>query len=87
MSCKYRNLIGAPRTGIHSVRIADIAVVDTAVTAMAAFGIAKWTKQSFWIVFLILMLIAEISHYFFCVDSTIAKLLFTQASSDSVSEQ
>jgi hypothetical protein len=78
MSCPYKNLIGAPGTGIHSLRIADTAVVDTAVTAIAALGIAKWTHSSFWFVFLILMIIAEITHYYFCVDSTIAKLLFTQ---------
>lgn len=87
MSCTYKNLFGAPGTGIHSLRIADIAVADTVMTAIVALAIARWSRQSFWLVFLILILVGELMHYWFCVDSTIAKLIFKPSSSDSASEQ
>jgi len=73
MSCPYKNLFGAPGTGVHSLRIADIAVVDTVMTVIAAFGISKWSHQEFWIVLLVLFVIGEFMHYWFCVDTALLR--------------
>jgi len=70
-----KDLFGAPGTGVHSWRIADIAVVDTAMTVIAAWLFSKWAHKPFLTVFLILFLIGEIMHLVFCVDTKVVKLL------------
>ena len=35
--CKYKNALGRPGKGIHSFRIANIAVVDVALTFVLAY--------------------------------------------------
>jgi succinate dehydrogenase hydrophobic anchor subunit len=71
--CPYKYLSGKPREGVHTVRIPilDWAFVDTSVTALFAWFLAKHLKQPFWFVLLVTFLIAEISHAYFCVDSAI----------------
>jgi energy-coupling factor transporter transmembrane protein EcfT len=89
--CKYKNVFGAPNTGIHSYRIFNIAIVD----ALAVFIIAilitiLWYKKSkskkdkkyhtvwvFVITLIILFLLGIFAHWLFCVDTTVHKYLFT----------
>lgn len=73
MPCPYKDLFGAPGTGAHSYRIADVAVVDTGLTALLAYAIARYYEKPFWTVFLILFLIGEVMHYHFCVQTTFIK--------------
>jgi type IV secretory pathway VirB2 component (pilin) len=76
MSCPYANLFGAPNTGPHAYRIADIAVVDAGLTLLVAAIIAYFTKHSFaWTLFW-LFLIGIFLHRLFCVRTTIDKILF-----------
>ena len=35
--CRYKNLLGKPGTGIHSFRIANIAVFDVIITLLFAY--------------------------------------------------
>jgi hypothetical protein len=74
MSCKYANILGKPGTGIHSIRIMDIAVVDVLLT----FLLAYFTKgnHNFWKVLIIWFLIGIIVHRLFCVRTTIDKIIF-----------
>jgi hypothetical protein len=74
-TCPFKDLFGAPRTGVHSLRFMGIAVVDTALTIVGAAVIARAIHQPFWIVFLILFIVGEIMHVAMCVDSTVARLL------------
>lgn len=73
MPCPYKDLFGAPGTGAHSYRIADVAVVDTVLTALLAYAIARYYEKPFWTVFIILFLIGEVMHYHFCVQTTFIK--------------
>jgi len=45
--CKYKNMFGAPNTGIHSYRICNIAIVDVLVVFIIAMLITiLWYKKS-----------------------------------------
>ena len=45
--CKYRDMFGKPNTGIHSIRIGNIAVVDVLLTILLAYAIASTFDVSF----------------------------------------
>lgn len=79
MSCpfaKYSNIFGEPKTGFHSYRIADIAVLDLLGTAALSGLISYSLNFSFFLVFLIFMILAIAFHRLFCVNTTINKLIF-----------
>jgi hypothetical protein len=67
MSCAYANIFGEPGKGVHSLRIANVAIVDFVLTIVASFVIAKYWKKNFWIVFFILLLTGMFLHWLFCV--------------------
>ena len=84
--CQYKNLFGAPRTGVHAYRIpiVDVATIDLLMTVGASYIISKYvfdkdtkkTNYPFWITFLIVFIIAIIAHRVFCVRTTVDKFLF-----------
>ena len=41
---QYKDIFGAPRTGVHSFRFLDFAVVDVASTAYAAYATAQYME-------------------------------------------
>jgi len=45
--CKYRNALGVPGTGAHSIRIGNIAIVDVVLTLVGAYIIAYFARTSF----------------------------------------
>jgi len=65
MPCPYANIFGAPGTGAHSTRFAGLAVADTVLTIVAAFGVVWALNISFWAALLALMVLAEVLHYVF----------------------
>jgi hypothetical protein len=69
--CPFRNLFGAPRTGVHSIRIPvlDIALVDTVLTFIVAWILQKAFFQNtpYLTVLLIFAILGEILHVLFCV--------------------
>jgi len=74
--CQYKDIFGAPNTGVHSYRLFNIAVVDLGMTIVFAGIITIFTKIRFIFTFSTLMLLAIFLHWLFCVDTTINKLLF-----------
>ena len=72
--CKYQNIFGAPNTGIHSIRIFNIAVVDLLLTIFLAILISNITKSDFIFIFIIVMIISILVHKLFCVKTTLTKL-------------
>uniref|UniRef100_A0A6C0CKC8 Uncharacterized protein n=1 Tax=viral metagenome TaxID=1070528 RepID=A0A6C0CKC8_9ZZZZ len=75
--CQYQNLFGKPDTGIHSYRIANIAVIDVIVTFIMAYFLSMFFPQFPTYVFIIgFFLLGIIIHRIFCVRTTIDKLLF-----------
>jgi hypothetical protein len=69
--CKYRDIFGKPREGLYAYRIFDIAIIDVILTIILAYIISIWYKYNFLICTLILFLIGIISHWLFCVKTSI----------------
>ena len=74
--CQYRNMLGAPKTGLHSYRLFDIAIVDVILTIILAYVISLIWKWPFTYVLLFLFVFGTFLHYIFCVQTTIIKLIF-----------
>jgi hypothetical protein len=74
--CPYKNMLGKPSEGVHSYRFANLAIVDVIMTIIAAFIISAVFAISFWKVLAILFILGIVLHRFFCVRTTIDKLLF-----------
>lgn len=71
--CKYRNIFGAPKEGIHGIRVFNLAVVDILFTIIGAYTISLYTKYSFLISSIGLFSLGIFFHYIFCVETTVSK--------------
>jgi len=74
--CKYKNIFGAPRTGLHSMRIADFAVVDIVLTIFAGIFISRLFKIPLLHTLIILILLSIVLHRIFCVQTKLVTLIF-----------
>ena len=74
--CKYRNALGVPGKGAHSIRLGGVAIVDVILTLVGAYIIAYFTRTSFAWTAAGLFLLGIILHRLFCVRTTIDRLLF-----------
>ena len=74
--CKYKNIIGEPKTGVHQYRIMDIAVVDVIVTIFIIWIVSKLFKIPILYSLAIVLFIMIVSHRLFCVRTTTDKWLF-----------
>ena len=74
--CQFKNMLGKPGEGVHSIRIANIAIVDVILTIIGAWILGKLFNVKFWIMLIILFLSSIIIHRIFCVRTTIDKLFF-----------
>lgn len=73
--CKYKDLFGPPGEGIHSIRIFGMAVADWAMTLLGVSVVSFSFGIAWWKVFLAAFAVAELSHYMFCVDTAVIKML------------
>ena len=80
--CKYKNIFGELGTGVHSIRICNIAIIDVILTILGGMLIQTILLQWFHIyieltiVLVSLFILGIILHRLFCVRTTIDKLLF-----------
>ena len=74
--CKYRNALGVPGKGLHEYRFMGIAVVDLALTIVAAILIAKMAGWPSIYVLGGLLVLGVLAHRMFCVRTTVDRLLF-----------
>ena len=74
--CKYRNALGVPGKGAHSVRLGGVAIVDVIMTLVGAYIISYYARDSFAWTAAGLFLFGIILHRLFCVRTTIDRLLF-----------
>jgi len=78
MSCKYTDIFGKPDQGVHSYRIANIAIVDVIMTLIGAYLLNIYLPNySFLLLSGSLFIVGIILHRLFCVETTIDKLLFS----------
>ena len=76
MLCQYKNVLGKPGQGIHSIRFAGIAVVDLVLTIIGAWIISKKTPYlSFINIFLLLIVAGIVLHKIFCVETAFNRFL------------
>lgn len=73
--CQYKNILGKPNEGIHSYRIFNIAIVDVLMTILGAYLISYFFTISFIKTLISLFILGILSHYLFCVETTVNKLL------------
>jgi hypothetical protein len=73
--CKYKNILGEPGKGVHSVRLFGVAVVDVILTFVLAWVINSFVKTNYFVVLVFCFSLGIILHQIFCVDTTIAKWL------------
>ena len=78
MYCKYKDIFGKVNTGLHSYRIANIAIVDVLLTIIVAYYLHKYIfiNQSFLCMTTLLFILGILLHRLFCVRTTIDKILF-----------
>ena len=73
MSCslkKFSDIFGKPRTGIHSYRFLDTAIVDYIVTILFAIIFTKITKVPLVLSTIIMFILGIILHSIFGVQTT-----------------
>jgi hypothetical protein len=85
--CKYKNVLGEPNTGIHSVRIFNIAIFDVLSTVLVGvlfhqYIIVEWLQMSssikLWMVLAFLFALGIFLHRLFCVRTTVDRMLFDE---------
>ena len=85
--CKYRNIFGEPKTGLHNYRIFNIAVFDVLATLLVSVIIhqviiVEWLKMysiiKLWMVIVFMFILGILLHRLFCVRTTLDKLLFNE---------
>ena len=74
--CKYKNLFGIPKQGIHSWRIFDIAMADVLQTLLGAVVISYFFKLPLFYCIIGLFLLGIILHRMFCVKTTVDRWIF-----------
>lgn len=74
--CRYSDLLGKPREGVHSIRLFDIAIVDVALTLVGAYLLSYLTAVDYWVVLLFLTLSGIFLHWLFCINTTVNVALF-----------
>ena len=73
--CKYKNVLGEPGKGVHSIRLFGVAVFDVIMTFVLAWIINLFVKTNYLVVLLFCFSLGIILHKIFCVDTTIGNLL------------
>lgn len=82
--CKYKNIFGEPNTGIHTVRIFNIAIFDVLGTIIGGIIIQFFLLRifSFYIdltlIIIVLFGLGILLHRIFCVRTTVDILLFKE---------
>ena len=75
MSCPFKNALGVPGEGFHSMRFMGLAVGDTVGTFILALIVARMTNWDYLPTLIGLLILGEIMHWYFCVDTTVMKFL------------
>ena len=79
MLCRFRHALGREGEGAHSLRLFDVAIVDVALTLLAAAAISVGVGHSaarFAAISAALFAVGVAAHRAFCVNTTINKAIF-----------
>ena len=67
--CQYKDSLGIPNEGVHSISVFGIAIVDVIFTLIGAYILNKYFNIGLIVMFIFLLIIAEFLHYIFCVET------------------
>jgi hypothetical protein len=73
--CAYKDIFGAPNTGVHKFKVLDTAVVDWVLTFLLAIGVSYYSKVPFTPVLIGLLVLGVVLHILFCVSTPTTKFL------------
>lgn len=73
--CRFKNLLGVPNEGPHSIRFMNFAIVDVILTLIGAYFIAKKLKVEYWKALLGFFVLGIFLHWLFCVPTQFNKLI------------
>ena len=77
MLCRYNDIFGDVNTGIHSIRLFNVAIKDVLMTIICAYMLhLLYPNRDFWVILVCLFILGIILHRLFCVRTTVDKLLF-----------
>ena len=74
---KYKNIFGAPGTGVHKYKFKGTAIVDYFLTIAGAFIITYFTDIPLVITTIGLFLIGIVLHYLFGIETLVLKFIFS----------
>ena len=79
--CRFRDALGRPREGVHSIRLFDVAVVDVVLTLLVGWLVARWFfgggVRATAACCALLFALGVIAHWAFCVDTRINRVVFS----------
>jgi len=75
--CKYKDLFGKPNTGVHSIKIYNIAIIDFIITFLVSYFIYIFLnkKVNYWKLSISLLILGIFVHYLFCVTTPLNQFL------------
>ena len=73
--CQFKNILGVPDKGVHSIRFMNIAIIDVLMTIFAAIILSYIFNESFICICPVLFILGIVLHRIFCVDTTVNKFL------------
>ena len=74
--CKYKDILGKPNSGLRSIRILDIAILDVLSLIIVGMLISNTFKIPLLYTIISLFILGIILHRLFCVRTTVDRLLF-----------
>jgi hypothetical protein len=78
--CQYRDALGVPGQGFHSVRLGNVAILDVISTFALAYGIMRLSGKRGWswygLILLLTFLLGIGLHWLFCVPTTMNQWIF-----------
>lgn len=75
MFCSYKDIFGKPKQGVHSIRFLDVAILDVIGTLLIAWVLQYFLGGNYFMILLLLMILAIFLHRLFCVDTTLDRLI------------
>lgn len=76
--CKYSDIFGKPKLGLHRYRVFDIAIFDVIGTLFLAYIMHLYYSDiSYWIYLVGLFILSIILHRILCVKTTVDKYIST----------
>lgn len=74
--CPFKHIFGAENTGIHSIRLLNIAIIDVIGTIIGSIIISYIFKVNVYKTLIIAFVSSIIIHKLFCVQTTLTKFVF-----------